>query len=214
MSLRALAKIRTFWDFVVYANFFYALGFVERLLRDCSSAVDIGFGKATWLHLVPFDGVRIQNDVWEATQRQTDYKMRAAYALDEIVNRALPPGCVDAVLCLDVIEHFPKMESQALLTYVASLARRVVVISVPNGFQEQLSEDGDPYHLCGWEAAEFRAQGFEVHGIMGPRALRGTFGRIARKPPLFWWLVSKLAESKVWNHPERAFMLLAVKKKI
>ena len=213
MSLRALAKVKNFNDLVMYLNFSPSLGYVEKLVKDCRSAVDLGFGEVTWLHLVPFAGENVPNEVWEATHRQTGGKMRASYALGDIMSPRLTPGCADAVLCFDVVEHFPKVESRALLEFIQSLARRVVVITLPNGFLEELSEDGNPHHLCGWEAAEFRAEGFEVHGIMGLKSLRGGFAKILRKPRLFWWLISKLSEPYVWDRPDKAFGLLAVKKK-
>ena len=213
MSLRALAKVRTFSDVVLFGNLFPSLSYVEKLLKGCDSAVDIGFHGSGWLYLVPFAGQKVRNDVWEATLRQSGGGMHASYTLGDILNPALTPGCVDAALCMDVIEHFPKADSKAVLEFIESLARRIVIIGIPNGFLEELSEDGDPLHLCGWDAAELRAQGFEVHGYMGLKILRGAFAKVWRRPRIFWWLVSKLCEPYVWNHPDRAFSLLAVKKK-
>src|ERR1700682_1670065 len=127
MSLRALAKVRTFSDVVLFGNLFPSLSYVEKLLKGCDSAVDIGFHGSGWLYLVPFAGQKVRNDVWEATLRQSGGGMHASYTLGDILNPALTPGCVDAALCMDVIEHFPKADSKAVLEFIESLARRIVI---------------------------------------------------------------------------------------
>jgi len=213
VSLRALAKLRTFDEVIQYVTLFPVVARIEKLMRSYTSAIDLGFADATWLRFSPFEGERIRIESLEAALRLTsEEKVLDSAALSDIRRLALPPGSADAVLCFDVLEHVPKEEGQIVLRLIQTLARRVVVLGVPNGFIEEVSADGNKCHVCGWEAPELRAEGFEVHGFMGLKNLRGDFARISRKPHLFWWLVSKLSEPYVWNRPERAFALFAVKK--
>jgi len=195
------------------ANLFPASLYVENLLKDCRSALDIGFGEGGWLRFVPFSGHIVSNETWKATMQRSGGDTPSGLVLDDIIDSTLRPGCADAVLCLDVIEHFPKAESRALIEYLRGLARRVVILGIPNGFLDELWVERDPFHLCGWDAAELRGEGFEVHGFMGLRRLRGPFAKVYRKPRAFWWLVNKLCEPYVWNRPDRAFSLLAFERK-
>ncbi len=209
-----MKSLRNRQDLLTYLTLFPAVRYVEKILARCSSLVDAGCGEASWLRFVKFSGNTMGIDGWEPSiwfSRQRG--IHASYVLADLREFDFSRIAPDAILCLDVIEHFEKPESAALLERLVRAARKVVVVVTPNGFVEQIPEDGNEFqrHFCGWAAEELRARGFAVFGILGLKGLRGPFGRIARKPVPFWWLVSKLSEPYVWRHPERAFSLLAIR---
>jgi hypothetical protein len=214
--LSVLTKLKTGQDALTYATLFPAIEHVEKLLKPCDSLIDIGCGEASWLRFLSFRGTRLGVDGWEPAIRASQRaKIHDSYILSDIRSLALPAASADAVLCLDVIEHLPKNESREVVSMIDVLARRLVIIVTPNGFVEQIPVDGNEYqrHLCGWSVEELRAAGFTVYGMYGLKSARGPFGKIARSPRPLWWLISKLSEWYVWNRPERAFGLLAVKQK-
>lgn len=214
--LSTFSKLQTKQDILSYLTLFPAVLFVGKELRGCDSLIDVGCGEASWIRFVHFNGTKLGIDGWgRAIERSSEKHIHDSYMLSDIRALSLPPTSSDAVLCLDVIEHFSKVESTAVVNTLIGLARRVVIIVTPNGFVEQVPADGNEYqrHRCGWTVSELRNAGFEVHGILGIKALRGPFGHIARQPVPVWWLISKLSEWYVWLRPERAFSLLAIKKK-
>jgi len=62
----------------------------------------------------------------------------------------------DLVMCLDVIEHFPKEEGRALLNLMLSRGKSVL-LSSPLGFTEQGAVFGNEHerHLSGWGKEDF-----------------------------------------------------------
>ena len=69
---------------------------------------------------------------------------------------------VDAVICLDAIEHLSKPDGLEALREFERLARRLVVIFTPRGFVPQEGERPWQRHLSGWEPQELEALGYEV----------------------------------------------------
>ena len=212
--LSNLPRLRSPADIVTYLTLFPAISVIGKALQGCESLIDLGCGENSWIRLLRFPGEKRGVDAWEpAVRRSAAARIHDTYAVGDI--RTLPLEPADAILCLDVIEHLPKGDSAAVVESLDRLARRLVVVITPNGFLEQHPVDGNEMqrHRCGWSSAELRQAGFEVFGIEGLRGLRGEFGRIARRPKAFWWLVSKFSEAYVWHHPERAFALMAMKRK-
>ncbi|MCE4606744.1 MAG: hypothetical protein F7B59_05360, partial [Desulfurococcales archaeon] len=83
----------------------------------------------------------------------------------------------------------------------------------PNGFVEQHEYDDNPYqvHLSGYSYEEMKKMGFRIIGVGGWKGLRGERGNIVCQPKIFWFLISRLTQFYVKNHPENAFTLLCVK---
>ncbi len=72
--------------------------------------------------------------------------------------RFFPPGSVDTVILVDVIEHLEKEEALALLQATVCLARRQVAVFTPLGFMPQSHDDGkDAWGLGGGVWQEHRS---------------------------------------------------------
>jgi len=83
----------------------------------------------------------------------------------------------DIAQCAEVIEHLPKEKGPLLLAALEAVAKRLVIITTPNGFSEQdpaLSPHepwaDNPYqkHLCGYTPEEFAERGYSILLNGGP----------------------------------------------
>ncbi|MBV8722042.1 MAG: class I SAM-dependent methyltransferase [Candidatus Eremiobacteraeota bacterium] len=188
---------------------------LERLLRGCSSVLDVGCGDRSPLRFVRtaarktgFDGYQPSIDLARRRGIHDDYVCAEMERLGDIDRR------FDAVMALEVLEHLPKERGVPFLQTLERLAKKIVIISTPNGFLPTPTEEDNPYqqHLSGWEPHELRALGYTVLGSAGIKPLRGEAGRIAKRPAPLWWIASKLSEPLVYSRPEKAFGLIAYKR--
>ncbi len=89
---------------------------------------------------------KLQEIAAEAIDR--DYVVLRASWADAV--RSFPPGSVDTVFLVDVIEHLDKEDARALLDATVPLARRQVAVFTPLGFMPQSHPDGkDAWGLSG-----------------------------------------------------------------
>lgn len=137
---------------------------------------------------------------------------RVAAVCASLEKLPLPNSAIDAVVALDVVEHFVKERAIDLLTEFERVARRAIVLLTPNGYLPQAGTPENPFmeHRSGWSAAELIALGYSVHGVNGWRPLRGPFatprlGSVGK-------VLSLGSQPIVRRHPEHAFHLLAVKR--
>jgi SAM-dependent methyltransferase len=182
-------------------------------MASCKSVLDVGCGRRSPLAAVPGDYRSVGVDAYapalaasRAAALHDDYLQHDVRRLD------LPDGSFDAVVMFDLIEHLERDDSLDLLRRAERIARRVVVLTTPNGFVEQDPYDGNDYqrHRSGWTAGDLQAAGFQVYGLNGLRTLRGQLAYPRRPRPVTRPL-SILSQPFVWRRPERAFELLAVK---
>lgn len=120
----------------------------------------------------------------------------------------------DACLCVDVVEHLTKLESEQLLNDMTRIARRVVVVICPVGWLEQQhnEEDDLQVHHSAWMPADLRAHGYAVQGLLGWTKLRGELHKLNYRPRAFWGVVSLLTQQWTRSHPEHAASMFAVKR--
>ena len=128
--------------------------------------------------------------------------------------QSLPIGnrAVDAVVALDVIEHFDKDEAVALLGEFERVARQTIVLLTPNGFLPQPGTAENPFmeHQSGWSTTDLTSLGYAVCGINGWHSLRGAcaaprFGSVGKA-------LSLASQPVARRLPSKAFHLLAVKR--
>jgi len=188
---------------------------LRRQLRDCRTVLDLGCGNCSPLrlvrgpHLVGVDGYAPSLEQARARGTHDEYHLADVRRAAEVLGDRRFEACV----ALDVIEHLPKVDGWRLLEAMEQLATRRVIIVTPNGFVPQRSRDGDlQEHLSGWLPAEFRARGYHVLGMNGPKALRGEYAALRYQPKAFWGLVSFVAHCLYTRrHPDQAFTLFCVK---
>ena len=121
-------------------------------------------------------------------------------------------GAFDAVVALDVIEHFEKPDALRVLDEMERVSRSLVVVMTPVGFLEQPGTPEEPWqeHRCGFEPVELEDLGYSVLGCGGLAALRGDYGA-------FRWgaggqLLEVMTQPFVRSRPSRAFHVLGVKR--
>jgi hypothetical protein len=71
------------------------------------------------------------------------------------------------VLALDLVEHLKKEDSIKLISNMKKLAKRLVIITTPNGFTSGKVVNGNilQLHMCGYTIRELKQFGYKVRGI-------------------------------------------------
>lgn len=182
-----------------------------RVLRPDWTVVDVGCGSGS--RSAPHALARaIGVDVHlpSLAQTRTD-RSRAGAVCARLQSLPIADGAVDAVVALDVIEHFVKEEAVGLLAEFERVARRVIVLLTPNGFLPQEGTPENPFmeHRSGWSATELTTFGYSVCGINGWRSLRGSFAAPRFGP--VGKALSLASQPVARRRPGKAFHLLAVK---
>ncbi len=127
--------------------------------------------------------------------------------------RALPyrRGAFDAVVALDVIEHFEKDDARRVLDEMERVSRGLVVVLTPTGFVEQPGTPEEPWqeHRCGFEPRELEVLGYRVAGVGGLGRLRADYGA-------FRWgvagqLLGAVSQPVVRSRPALSFHLVGIK---
>lgn len=184
---------------------------LSRVLQGDWTVVDVGCGsgsRSAPRALALAIGVDIHFPSVEGVRRR---RARLAAMCASLHCLPIGNGAVDAVVALDVIEHFVKDEATALLSEFERVARRAIIVMTPNGFLPQPGTPENPFmeHRSGWSTTDLTALGYSVHGINGWRALRGAyaaprFGAVGN-------VLSLASQPLARRHPSKAFHLLGVK---
>lgn len=180
--------------------------------HDCESILDLGCGTESMVHQFAAGrfvaGLDRHYPSLLHNRGQGNY---AAHVQGDILDAPFGKGTFDAVVALDVLEHFTREQGLQMLALMKDMARKRVVVLTPNGFLPQpASENPWQLHRSGWTEEDFRGMGFAVHGIYGWKRLRGMYARLRCRPWLFWEGVSRLSQPFCRHHPERAFLICAV----
>ncbi|MCK4478262.1 class I SAM-dependent methyltransferase [Candidatus Bathyarchaeota archaeon] len=110
----------------------------------------------------------------------------------------------DIVLCLELIEHLPKNDSEMLMNKIEEIARIQVIISTPVGFHHGKS---------GWTPIEFEQKGYKLRGITGLRCLNNEMCKSTfLQQSIVFNLISYLSNFLAYFVPNFAHCMLAVKK--
>jgi hypothetical protein len=119
----------------------------------------------------------------------------------------------DVVIANELIEHLDKWAGWKLLERLEQIASRLIIVTTPNGFVPQGPEHGNPWqrHRSGWFTHDFEGLGYDVHGIFGPKFMRGYAGQLRWRGARILVPVSELLGRLLRPHPGAHFGLLAVK---
>lgn len=190
---------------------------LEKELKGMESVLDIGCGENSPIakfkknfYSFGIDVFRPSIQISKKAQIHDDYKVGDILKIDRFFN----PKSFDAVIALDVVEHFPKKDGLKLIALMERIAKKKVIIFTPYGFTQQHPYDGNPFqkHKSGWNIEELRKMGYKVYGMRGFRFIRGEYATIKYKPWFFWGALSTVSQFFVYNYPNLAYQLLAVKK--
>lgn len=131
-----------------------------------------------------FTGVDIYKPYLDICKQKGDYQKLIQ---GDITNIRIKEKSYDAVILLQVIEHLDKRTGLYLLKKAMKIAKKCVIISVPNGFSYQEEYDGSVYHkhISAWDVLDLRKLGFKVYG-QGIKIIYGSrsFGAGRRAN---WW---------------------------
>lgn len=188
---------------------------LERNLFNCRSVLDLGCGADSPLGKVKKTFRSIGVDLYEKSIDESKRKrIHDQYVLGDIlkIDRMYKPKSFDAVIALDVIEHFDKKDTLGLLKKMEKIAREKVIILTPNGFHHQHHVD-NPYeeHKSGWTVKDLKLMGYSVYGLRGLKFIRGEWTTIKYKPWLFWGAVAFFSEPLLYFFPNLSYHLFAVK---
>lgn len=189
---------------------------LRRELQGCDSVLDVGCGASPTMRNLGAPHLTGVDAYAPSIEKARQIRSHDELVLGDVRNLLahFKPKSHDVCVALDVIEHLPKEQGFKLMTEMETIARKKVIFLTPSGFLSQGNTEADDYqrHYSGWEASEMRKHGYQVYGLLGPKAWRGEYHRIKRKPAPFWALASLLAHV-VWTHarPEKSAAILCVK---
>lgn len=190
---------------------------LEKQFDGMKNILDVGCGSWSPLANVKKTFISVGVDIHKPSIEEIKKKkIHNEYKVGDVlkISEYFKPKSFDAVVALDVIEHFKKNEGIKLMEQMEKIARKRVIIVTPYGFTYQHPCDGNPYqeHKSGWYIEDFKKRGYNVYGMRGFRFIRsGEYATIVLKPWLFWGVVSTFSQLLVYNYPSLAYQLFAVK---
>lgn len=189
---------------------------LSRLLRDCDSVVDLGCGECSPLVRANRHFTSVGVDAYlPSITKSKNLKIHDRYINCNLlsIDKKIKAKSFDAVILLDVVEHFSKRDGLRLLKEAESIARKKVVVLTPNGFYRQDELGGNPYqvHKSGWSVRELEKLGYIVRGLRGLKYIRREYATIYLKPWLFWALLAFFSEPLLYFWPEASYHFLAVR---
>ena len=209
--------VRQFFVYIGDVSYYKSL---EKELTGMKTVLDVGCGSWSPLASVKKSFYSVGIDIHKPSIEEIKKKkIHDAYKIGDLfkIGTYFKPKSFDAVVALDVVEHFEKKESLNLIKQMEKIAKKKVVILTPNGFAKQDAYDGNLFqeHKSGWNISDFRRLGYKVFGIRGLRFLRGGEGgaTIKFKPWFLWGAISTLSPPLCFFKPQIACQLLPVKHK-
>ena len=144
-------------------GYFPTLTRVESRVRKLTRGrvLDAGCGKGwAWRYFAQNNSVTyaVAVDIWlEGLKEVKKHNLYHDYVLADVRFLPFRDNCFDTVLLLQVIEHLPRAEGEALLARLERIAS-IIVVGTPVGFLRQ------PHHLSGWDPKDFTDRGYVVTG--------------------------------------------------
>ncbi|MEX2007726.1 MAG: class I SAM-dependent methyltransferase [Candidatus Levyibacteriota bacterium] len=191
---------------------------LEKELRGSASVLDVGCGSDSPLSHVKKTFISHGIDVHRpSVLKSKKKKIHDQYTTGDItkLSKYFKPKSFDAVVALDVIEHFPKNESYKLIKDMEKIARKKVILLTPNGFYPQDGYDSNPHqiHRSGWNTQDLRKIGYKLYGLRGLKYLRGDYATLKYKPWIIVGILAFISEPLLFNCPSLSYDLLAIKEK-
>lgn len=211
---------KTFPSFVL-VTFIYE---IEKYLGGCKTILDVGCGDKSPIRLFEKKYTTLGIDGHKASiQLSKQHKIHDYYIVGNLKNldKLVMKKSFDAVIALDVIEHFEKEDGYKLLDDMEKIAKKRVIFVTPNGFIPQYNKGNKlQAHLSGWTTKDFRKRGYKVEGIYGTKfcnIFRTEEAELRWRPKILWTFIwGVLVELSHYlytkKNPEYSIALLAVKK--
>ena len=196
-------------------------GILQEQLKECHSVLDMGCSRSSRLqHIDNKKLFKIGVDCYEKYIKESKLKNIhdrylkcnfLEYDFSEMYKK------IDAVIALDVVEHLSKKDTLTLIKIMEKIAKKLVLVGTHNGFVPQdKAKDGNVLqkHVSGWSVQDFTTRGYKVHGTNGLFCLRDkqNYNKIKYKPKILFDQISNLTNLYVYNRPEKAAYLMAIKR--
>ena len=189
---------------------------LQRELKDCKNVLDLGCGLHSPLYLLKGDpefknlhsvGVDIFTPYILKNMNET--KIHSEYINGNIFEVSFPDKSFDCAILFDVIEHFERDDFLKFLPKLEKMVRKIIIIT-PNGYIDQDEYDQNPYqiHRSGWTVDDFKKLRFTCYGLSGSKTIRN----LPIKPRPLHTLITDTSQLFLYNRPESAFHLIAIKK--
>ncbi len=202
-----------------YVNLVRFPRYLAEDLLDCRSILDLGCGSGTLLKMgslrrnVSYAGLDCFKP-YLVQARKLNAEMLREWIQADICRLPFTDHSFDAVVAFEVLEHVDKNLAFDVLLEMEKIARRKVLIIVPNGLLGQSAYDGNQFqiHKSSWSSDDFERLRYRVKGIYGLKQLRGDRGLTRYRPHILWEFVSDLSQLIIHGHSEYASHLYAVNK--
>lgn len=204
-------------QFFVYIGDIFYYKALEKELKNMRTVLDVGCGSWSPLANIKKNFYSVGVDIHKPSiQEIKEKKIHDTYKIVDVlkISKYFKPRSFDAVIALDVVEHFEKKDGLSLIKQMETIASKKVVILTPYGFVPQRPVDGNPYqeHKSGWYIEEFKKRGYDVYGMRGFRFIRGEYATIKYKPWFLWGALSTLSQIITHYLPGLAYQIIAVKR--
>ena len=138
--------------------------------KKANTVLDVGCGKSAPMKFInrnrSFYAVGI--DIFKPyLKKSKTHRIHDDYILCDATKLPIKNKSIDIVLCTEVLEHLERTLGRELLSEIASVAQKQVVVTSPLGDYEQSAYDGNPYqeHKWIWTPNELEALGYRVIGV-------------------------------------------------
>src|SRR3989338_4027971 len=189
--------------------------FIKRNLFGCASVLELGCANNSVLQYFPKKYYSCAADIFLPYLKESRRKkIHDSYILADISKLCIKPKSFDCVLALGLLEHLEKEEGLKLLELMQKIARKKIIINIPNGFLPQDTFDGNIYqeHRSGWVCEDLIKLGFSAYGFFGLKNLRVEYGKLRFRPRLLWFLISELTQVLTFKIPQYAAEIVYIKK--
>jgi len=186
---------------IFLANYFFTKYFLDIInlgINDCSTVLEIGAGKNSYLKLI---GKPLKITAIDIHKESLSIGLKKK-VFDEIIvgnvllmDQIIHPDSFDAVVAFDFIEHLEKEEGHVFLEKCEKIAKKAVIIFTPNGFLEQPASNDNPFqeHKSGWTFNEMKEFNYMVFGVNGAKCLSGKYNIPMIKPISFGNLLRNIS---------------------
>ena len=188
--------------------------FINKNLTGCGSVLELGCANNSVLQYFPKRYYSCATDIFLPYLKESRRKkIHDSYILAEMSQLCIKPKSFDCVLGLGLLEHLEKKEALKLLELMQNIARKKIIINMPNGFLRQDAFDGNIYqkHKSGWICEDLRRLGFSAYGFFGLKSLRKEYGKLRYRPRPLWFIISELTQVFTFKIPQYAAEIVYIK---
>ena len=143
---------------------------MNKAFKDCGTVLEIGAGLFEQLRFVSPKIVRVGVEIFlpYIEHRVCDSKCICVHYDALKIDELFVDNSFDAVMMIDVLEHFERQDALRLLEKVQRIAKKKLFLFVPEGIHPQHKDDrgfGNDYymsHRSTWYAEDLMQLGFHV----------------------------------------------------